>query len=462
MKFSFKTIFKTIKDNVIKNPKIVIIPSIITTALVAGVITTININKTPAAILKEEVKEISYKNIIKESLTVEIGQELPDITAYFEKIEKLENAKINYYSNKEEQKLESFCNIKDNKYYPKEIKEYEVKITANKDSYDSKLIVKDTTPPVVKTKDQTVTTGDKYDIKGFIAGYQDNSGIADYNIAYENNNQAAITAEGTHEIKMKVCDKSNNCVNVAAKLVVNKKAEVKKETKPKTESPKQEPKKTKPTTPSNPKTNPSPSNEVKPTKQTTEKKVLNTVTSKYGTKIETYQILTYQNYSDGSRKLIKTGSKITEPLASSFNNVVRTMKSDATSTYNSNSASVSKIISITNGYRADEGVGNLSEDRNLGIMATIRAMEIAYSDKFSHTRPNGKSWDTMWNDYGRSKSGTIGENLGMGFSSDEGVCNGWKNSSGHYANMVKGAYTKVGIGKFRLNGTTYWVQLFQS
>ena len=62
MKFSFKTIFKTIKDNVIKNPKIVIIPSIITTALVAGIITTININKTPAAILKEEVKEISYKN----------------------------------------------------------------------------------------------------------------------------------------------------------------------------------------------------------------------------------------------------------------------------------------------------------------------------------------------------------------------------------------------------------------
>ena len=460
-----KNILNKVKDSIIKNPKIAIIPSIITIALITGIITTVNINKTPAAVLKEEVKEISYKNVIKESLTLEIGKELPNIEEYFEKVDNLDKAKISYYINNEEQKLESFCNTKDNKYYPKELKEYDVKVTANKNTYETKLIVKDTTVPVVKTKNQTITTGDKYDIKNFIASYQDNSGDANYNIAYENNAQAAITQEGTHDIKIKVCDKSNNCVSVAAKLVVNKKAEVKKETTTKKDTTKQEQKKTttpKQTTPkqTTPKTDSTPT--VKPTKKTTEKKVLNTVTSKYGTKIETYQILTYQNYSDGTKKLIKTGSKITAPLASSFLNVVKTMKSDATSTYNSNSSSINKILTITNGYREAEGVGNLTVNRDLSIMATIRAMEIAYSDKFSHTRPSGKSWDTMWDDYGRSKSGTIGENLGMGFSSDEGVCNGWKNSSGHYANMIKGVYTKIGIGKFKLDGTTYWVQLFQS
>ena len=38
--------------------------------------------------------------------------------------------------------------------------------------------------------------------------------------------------------------------------------------------------------------------------------------------------------------------------------------------------------------------------------------------------------------------------------------NGWMNSSGHRANILKGSFKEIGIGAYYQNGTYYWVQLF--
>jgi uncharacterized protein YkwD len=91
-------------------------------------------------------------------------------------------------------------------------------------------------------------------------------------------------------------------------------------------------------------------------------------------------------------------------------------------------------------------------------------MEMAYSGKFSHTRPDGREWSTLWTDYSGSIPGgvVIGENLAYNYSSDEAACEGWRNSQGHYENMINPIFTKIGIGKFTFNGKTYWVQLLQS
>lgn len=100
-------------------------------------------------------------------------------------------------------------------------------------------------------------------------------------------------------------------------------------------------------------------------------------------------------------------------------------------------------------------------------MATIRAIEIAYSNKFAHTRPNGSSWSTVYDEYGYVP-GVVngwqrkGENLAAGYSDDGGACVGWKNSQGHYANMIKSEFRRLGVGKYTLYGKTYTVQLFST
>ena len=41
-----------------------------------------------------------------------------------------------------------------------------------------------------------------------------------------------------------------------------------------------------------------------------------------------------------------------------------------------------------------------------------------------------------------------------------GVSEVWRNSDGHYGNMINTMFTRVGFGKYTLNGKTYWVQIF--
>ena len=54
-------------------------------------------------------------------------------------------------------------------------------------------------------------------------------------------------------------------------------------------------------------------------------------------------------------------------------------------------------------------------------------------------------------------SGAMAENIAVGYDTGESVFNGWKNSKGHYANMI-GGYTHIGIGKSP--GSYYWTQNF--
>ncbi|MNL82429.1 Cysteine-rich secretory protein family protein [compost metagenome] len=49
----------------------------------------------------------------------------------------------------------------------------------------------------------------------------------------------------------------------------------------------------------------------------------------------------------------------------------------------------------------------------------------------------------------------------MGYSTPEAVMNGWMNSSGHKANILKTGFGKIGIGIAKnSSGRLYWTQLF--
>lgn len=404
-----------------------------------SLITVIYINSTskPSESTLEATKSVNKENIVKDSLQIEINSQVPKPTDYFEDSPK-ENLNINYYQNEKE------VEVKTDK-----VATYDVVISGNI-NYRSKLEIVDTTPPEVDLKTITIYENNTYLANDFVSSYQDNSGDLSYTVYFINAEQANLTKTGTYEITLKVCDVNNVCTEKNTVLKIN--------TKSKNDSKKEEQKPTKVESPTK--------KENKVVDKITKNVTIKSKDIKYGVKEVTTAKITYNVYSDGTQKEIDRQDIRTKYDFSGFNGTINSMKPEANNLYNNLSSTRDTIVTETNKYRSEQGLTGLRVDKTLSILATVRAMEMAYGNKFSHTRPNGKSWDTFWNESGFNFSvpagGTYGENLAYGYTSDLGACNGWRNSEGHYANMINPAYTKIGIGKYTLNGKTYWVQFFSS
>ena len=120
-------------------------------------------------------------------------------------------------------------------------------------------------------------------------------------------------------------------------------------------------------------------------------------------------------------------------------------------------AMASEVLRLTNIERAKEGVQPLKYNKALQDAAMLRAKEI--SVKFSHTRPNGTDSSTAGIDVGASV--ISGENIAMGYGSPEDVVEGWMNSSGHRAALLKPDFSYMGVGFYEsANGMYYWTQEF--
>ncbi|MCM1081983.1 MAG: DUF4214 domain-containing protein [Clostridium sp.] len=109
-----------------------------------------------------------------------------------------------------------------------------------------------------------------------------------------------------------------------------------------------------------------------------------------------------------------------------------------------------QVLDIVNQERAANGLSPLSMDVDLLEAAMKRAAET--SVYWSHTRPNGSSCFTI-------SSKMQAENIAASYGSPASVMNGWMNSSGHRANILRDTKT-IGVGCFYHNGTLWWVQVF--
>ena len=110
------------------------------------------------------------------------------------------------------------------------------------------------------------------------------------------------------------------------------------------------------------------------------------------------------------------------------------------------------MINEINKSRCDNGLANLAYSDGLAKAANIRANEIIKS--FSHTRPDGSSWDTV-------SPLVYAENISYGHTSAIAAHTAFMNSPGHRANIVKTGFKTVGTSAVNgPNGTTYWVVLF--
>ena len=119
--------------------------------------------------------------------------------------------------------------------------------------------------------------------------------------------------------------------------------------------------------------------------------------------------------------------------------------------------STADCYTIINTYRKSAKIGTLKKDANLEKLAKIRVKEMAEYNKFSHTRPNGKSGLTLI-----TGNKHKGENIAMGQKTCKDVMKAWYNSKGHKDNMLRKQFTKVGFAAYKYAGRIYWCTLFSN
>ena len=126
-----------------------------------------------------------------------------------------------------------------------------------------------------------------------------------------------------------------------------------------------------------------------------------------------------------------------------------------------------QVLEHVNAERRALGRPVLRMDGALSAAAQTRAYEI--EGKFSHTRPNGSEWYSIFDQHGIT-AGYIGENLAKK-SFNNGQANDhvsaeffrlWKNSPGHYENMIKAEHTVIGMAVHKSGNVYHMVQLFNS
>ena len=194
---------------------------------------------------------------------------------------------------------------------------------------------------------------------------------------------------------------------------------------------------------------------------TLSEKILEKEENIYGVKVSTYNNITYDLYSNGYKDII-TSIQSTEIDNSQYNGNTSDLLNEAYRNIDIYSEKVNEVLNFTNQYRNEVGLKNLTLDNGLCAAASVRALEMAYTENLSHTRPDGAKCFVVLKDLNIDYN-YAGENIGDGFVLSENVCKAWKQSSSHYKNIVSTKYNKIGIGVAQsLNRKYYWVQIFSN
>lgn len=119
------------------------------------------------------------------------------------------------------------------------------------------------------------------------------------------------------------------------------------------------------------------------------------------------------------------------------------------------------MLDRVNALRASVGAAPLVLCDSLGRAAQAYAADMAARSFFSHTSPEGTDPGDRVDAQG-FHGRAWGENIAAGYRSVEAVMAGWIDSPGHYANLVRPAFTQVGFGRATSTDQygVYWVQDF--
>ncbi|MFW6275674.1 MAG: CAP domain-containing protein [bacterium] len=100
-------------------------------------------------------------------------------------------------------------------------------------------------------------------------------------------------------------------------------------------------------------------------------------------------------------------------------------------------------------------VNPLEWNSDLEDVALAHSIDMNLNNFFSHTNLKGEGpWDRV--NFLDSDILLRGENIALGYLTEEDVIRGWLNSPGHCRNLMSQSHTIMGIGK----SGKYWTQLF--
>lgn len=378
---------------------------------------------------------------IIEKVTINTG-DLLDYNLFFYKKINLDNVSIQFI-NKDSTSSSKSLEIKDGIIITPG--EYDVIINIDNKKYNSTLEVIDKTSPDLVVKDVNINEDDSIDINSFIISCTDNSNKkCTYKLKSLDGQPSEIDKSiGTKKYIITAYDENNNEVSKEVSLTITKKETSKNENQGEKE------------------TNPIVTNPIISTKTITENDYEEI---KYGTRHKVTKTYKETIYKDGTTS--KTLTKTTKTIDyTNYKATSKDLKPEAISISQKNIKDYQSVTKYVNQYRSEVGASPLTLDNDISVLATIRAIEMAYSGVFSHQRPDGRDCWSVGTDLSYSKM-LLAENIAYGTGGYNGtpekVSLNWKNSQGHYNNMINSNYKKIGVGKYTLNGTTYWVQLFSA
>lgn len=125
-------------------------------------------------------------------------------------------------------------------------------------------------------------------------------------------------------------------------------------------------------------------------------------------------------------------------------------------------AMADEMVALVNEARSEEGLNPLYAVPTLYDASAIRVAECV--DTFDHYRPDGTLFTSVLNELNVSYY-AVGENIAAGNSTAETTFEQWKQSPGHWGNIMDPEYTHIGVGVCYSDESEYgwyWVQVFIS
>jgi hypothetical protein len=118
----------------------------------------------------------------------------------------------------------------------------------------------------------------------------------------------------------------------------------------------------------------------------------------------------------------------------------------------------SDFLSLINSERASQGKLPVYINSNLTQSAYLHSKDMADNNYFSHNSFDNSTFDKRIKAAGYVNSMALGENIAYasGDASADKAFDMWKNSPGHYANMISDSFNEIGLGFYTKNGLSYY------
>ncbi|MBC8390500.1 MAG: hypothetical protein H8E13_20940 [Actinobacteria bacterium] len=106
------------------------------------------------------------------------------------------------------------------------------------------------------------------------------------------------------------------------------------------------------------------------------------------------------------------------------------------------------VLYLINTIRAENGLGALTANQALNDIARSRSTDLLNRNYFSHYTPEGKTIFNFLKENGvgyRNAGENLAHSMPASIGSPDAFMNAWMNSPSHKANILRGAYTQIGI-----------------